>query len=148
MKLQKQVTLEELESGSVFYYDGCYAVKSDYRNSKGAIEAYIIGSGDAFWGGANNSKDQKDLLVYPVELKYVQQERIYYIKVLPELGYSYTPDELANAYVDYCNESNEDEDGNINSFHVDTCQMKIFYRYSNEKYGSGCIMYDSMIKSV
>lgn len=68
----KQVTLRELLPGTMFYYDGnaydCIAVKSEYACKNGLIEAYIIDSGELFWGGAKTVAEQHELMVQPLEI--------------------------------------------------------------------------------
>jgi len=57
------VKLADLEPGSLFEYNGTRALKSEYRTDNDAIEAFIIGSGEMFWGGTHNAKDQRNLMV-------------------------------------------------------------------------------------
>lgn len=65
----KQVTLDELEPGTIFAFgDDCFAVKSEYRCSNGLIEAFIIDSGEQFWGGAKTAKEQNSLMVQPLAI--------------------------------------------------------------------------------
>lgn len=66
---EEPISLADLEPGSIFEHNGCYAVKSEYRTKGGAIEAIIIGSGEMFWGGTDNAEDQKKLIVKPIKLK-------------------------------------------------------------------------------
>lgn len=68
MTLSAPVTLEELEQGSLFVYKGTYALKTEYRTEKGAIEAYIVGSGEFFWGGVTTPEEQSKLIVVPVNI--------------------------------------------------------------------------------
>lgn len=72
MKIKVQyskIKLEDLKPGSLFMYMGTLALKSEYTTSGGAIEAIIVGSGEMFWGGTNNSEDQRNLLVNKAKLK-------------------------------------------------------------------------------
>ncbi|MCZ8541980.1 hypothetical protein [Psychrobacillus psychrodurans] len=48
------IKLGELEPGTLFKKNGTYAIKSEYRNTKGTCESYIIGTGEMFWGGTGN----------------------------------------------------------------------------------------------
>ena len=64
----KKVTLEELPNGSLFKFNKTIALKTEYRTKGDAIEAYIIGSGEFFWGGTIHAKDQKVLKVEPIKL--------------------------------------------------------------------------------
>lgn len=65
---EEPISLANLEPGSVFEYNGFYAVKSEYKTSGGAIEAIIIGSGEMFWGGTMTAEDQKKLIVKPIKI--------------------------------------------------------------------------------
>lgn len=58
------VKLGDLEVGKLFEYDGCIALKSEYRNGCGEPECYIIGTGEMFWGGTN--KNLNTLTVRPI----------------------------------------------------------------------------------
>lgn len=63
-------TLDELPFGTLFAFgDDCVAVKSEYQCNNGLIEAFIIGSGEQFWGGANTAKEQRELMVQPLEIE-------------------------------------------------------------------------------
>lgn len=65
----KKVTLEELLPGTIFAFgDDCIAVKSEYRCNNGLIEAFIIDSGEQFWGGAKTAKEQNELMVQPLQI--------------------------------------------------------------------------------
>ena len=48
--------------------DDCIAVKSEYTVGNGLIEAFILGSGEQFWGGAKTAKEQNELMVQPLEI--------------------------------------------------------------------------------
>jgi hypothetical protein len=48
-------TLGEAPPGSLLLYDGELILKTEYRDDKGAVEAYIVGSGERFWGGVHGS---------------------------------------------------------------------------------------------
>jgi hypothetical protein len=74
MKLKVKKTpikLCELPVGSLFMTPDrkCLALKSEYRTDKGAIEAFIVGSGEMFWGGTDDPRVQRDLLVLEVKVK-------------------------------------------------------------------------------
>jgi hypothetical protein len=60
------ITLEELPAGSLFSFNGTIALKSEYRTENGAIEAFILGSGEMFWGGVTTAAEQTALLVTPI----------------------------------------------------------------------------------
>jgi len=62
------VTLEDLLPGSLFLYKGTLGLKTEYRTSEGAIEAFIVGSGEMFWGGIDTPEQQLRLRVRKVKL--------------------------------------------------------------------------------
>ena len=78
MRLIKRgkTTLENLKKGCLFLSGTTLCLKSEYTYSSsttpsnGAIEAYIVGSGEMFWGGTNNAYDQRKLIVTEVEFIY------------------------------------------------------------------------------
>ena len=61
--IKGKVKLGDLEDGKLFMYNGTIALKSEYRTEKSAVEAYIIGSGEMFWGGTSTANDQVELEV-------------------------------------------------------------------------------------
>ena len=61
--IKGKVKLGELEAGKLFMYNGTIALKSEYFTEKGAVEAYIVGSGEMFWGGTSTPKEQVELEV-------------------------------------------------------------------------------------
>lgn len=48
------IKLGELAPGMLFKKGDTYVIKSEYRTEKGLCEAYIIGSGEMFYGGTGN----------------------------------------------------------------------------------------------
>ncbi len=73
MKLKvkkKLVKLCELKAGKLFTTPdrSCLAVKSEYNTDTGAVEAFIVGSGEMFWGGISNPKIQRNLEVFEVKI--------------------------------------------------------------------------------
>lgn len=70
MKLikKRQWKLENLPAGSLFLFEDTLAVKSEYHNESGAVEAIIVGSGEFFWGGTSDPKEQAQLMVTEVEV--------------------------------------------------------------------------------
>lgn len=60
---ESAVPLLDLPPGELFTYDGCTALKSEYRTDKGACECYIVGSGEMFWGGTKTGEELNKLLV-------------------------------------------------------------------------------------
>ena len=61
-----KVRLCDLKPGTLFEFDGCVALKSEYTAGNGLIEAYIVGSGELFWGGAKCVEEQRELMVQPL----------------------------------------------------------------------------------
>lgn len=68
--ITKKTKLCDLEVGKLFMTPDmeCLAVKSEYRTEKGAIEAIIVGSGEMFWGGTSDPKEQRVLEVLEVDI--------------------------------------------------------------------------------
>jgi hypothetical protein len=66
-KLTKaQVSLADCPIG-LFLKDGELCVKSEYGDNEGRIDAYIVSSGEFFWGGAKTRAQQRKVLVIPVD---------------------------------------------------------------------------------
>ena len=59
--------LDECPPG-LFLAGNCLGFKSEYRNDKGACEAFVVASGEFFWGGAKSAEDREALMVTPVEI--------------------------------------------------------------------------------
>ena len=95
MKLIKKTLrhLRDLPAGSLFLFDDTLCLKTEYRTEQGAIEAYIVGSGEMFLGGTSDPKEQSMLLVTEVEVDTTPQ---------PELvnGIPYVPFPIAFHTVD------------------------------------------------
>ena len=69
MKVGRKMPLWQLPAGSLFLYEGrTVALKTEYRTSEGAIEAFIVGSGEMFWGGATNWQEQTELMVQEIDI--------------------------------------------------------------------------------
>ncbi len=68
LSIKKRITLEELKPGKLFLHNGTLALKTEYTTKQGAIEAFIVGSGEMFWGGTNEAKSQRILEVVELEL--------------------------------------------------------------------------------
>ncbi|PJZ18335.1 hypothetical protein CEW46_29155 [Bacillus cereus] len=69
VEVGKPVQLSELHPGSLFKFGDTIGMKSEYSNYRGAVEAYIVGSGEMFWGGTSNARDQVALMVQPLKIK-------------------------------------------------------------------------------
>jgi hypothetical protein len=65
---KKEKTLLECPTG-LFLKDGELCLKTEYRNDNGRVEAYIVSTGEAYWGGLNQGKDPNMDLVIPVMIK-------------------------------------------------------------------------------
>ncbi|MBR9841450.1 MAG: hypothetical protein GYB50_26890 [Rhodobacteraceae bacterium] len=52
----------------LFLAGDCLGFKSEYRNERGTCEAYVVSSGEFFWGGAKNAEEREALMVTPVEI--------------------------------------------------------------------------------
>jgi hypothetical protein len=66
--VSEEVSLNDLPAGSLFQYGGTIALKSEYRTRNDAIEAFIVGSGEMFWGGTDTASEQGELMVKPIIL--------------------------------------------------------------------------------
>ncbi len=60
----------------LFEFDGTIGFKSEYgkikTDEKGTfvqVEAFVVCSGEYFWGGAETSRERNDLLVTPLYIK-------------------------------------------------------------------------------
>ena len=72
MKNKRLVKLKDCPIG-LFIKDGTLCVKTEYGN-----EAYIVWSGEYFWGGAKTREEIGEILVLPISDKVVQRiERKY-----------------------------------------------------------------------
>jgi hypothetical protein len=70
--LKNVTTLEKLPPGSLFMTLDmqCLGMKSEYRTEKGAIEAYIVDSGEFFWGGTGGDPaEQRKIEVIRIKVK-------------------------------------------------------------------------------
>lgn len=68
MNLHETVKLKDLRCGSLFKFNETIALRTEYKTESGAYESYIVGSGEMFWGGADNSVDQGNLMVTRVTI--------------------------------------------------------------------------------
>lgn len=63
------VTLADCPIGLFQTLDGDLCLKTEYGNNEGRIDAYIVESGEFFWGVAPQTiKSQRAQLVWPMEL--------------------------------------------------------------------------------
>lgn len=71
----KQIKLDDLSPGTLFRYNETIALKTEYYTDDGRPECYIIGSGEFFCGGANSIDELLNLLVKPIKIKDICQEK-------------------------------------------------------------------------
>lgn len=74
----------------LFDYNGTICFKSEYgkvkTDEKGTfvkVEAFVVCSGEYFWGGAKTSRERNDLLVTPL---YVKGRKLKKLRNSKELG--------------------------------------------------------------
>lgn len=63
-----EISLNNLGAGELFIHGSTIGLKSEYRTDSGAIEAFIVGTGEMFWGGTNTGDKQRELLVKPFSI--------------------------------------------------------------------------------
>lgn len=67
--LDREVSLEECPIG-LFMYLGELCLKTEYGNNEGRIDAYIVRSGEFFWGDPPQTiASQRATLVKPVRVR-------------------------------------------------------------------------------
>ncbi|HDR6312983.1 TPA: hypothetical protein QCU60_005007 [Bacillus cereus] len=59
-----KVRLADLEPGKLCRFGDTIGFKAEYWTG-GAVEAFIVGSGEMFWGGTSAAKDQREVVVEP-----------------------------------------------------------------------------------
>lgn len=64
--MSKSVPLSECPIGLFVSDGGELCLKTEYGNNEGRIDAYIISSGEFFWGGAKTNLEQRRVMVTPV----------------------------------------------------------------------------------
>lgn len=69
----KSMSLAKLPAGSLFLFGGSIALKTEYF-TEGAIDAYIVESGERFWGGTSTAIELNALIVVPLKLVSVESE--------------------------------------------------------------------------
>ena len=52
----------------LFLFGNCLGFKSEYRADDGRCAAFVVESGEYFWGGATSNDAREDLMVHPVDL--------------------------------------------------------------------------------
>ena len=69
----RRIRLEKCPIG-LFMFDGVLCLKTEYGDNNGRIDAYIVSSGEFFWGYAPQSiASQRRQLVTPVRLDVVMR---------------------------------------------------------------------------
>lgn len=65
---EEEQPLYQVQAGLLFMYKETIALKTEYRTEQGAIKAYILGTGEFFWGGTRTAEEQCKLLVKVVNI--------------------------------------------------------------------------------
>jgi len=68
LELKKEKKLKDIPLGSLFLFNGTVGLKTEYRTN-GKCDAYIVGSGEYFWGGTDNAIDRENLNVFEIKIK-------------------------------------------------------------------------------
>jgi len=69
LEIKRITTFEKLPSGSLFICGSTLCLKTEYRTN-GNSDAYIVGSGEYFWGGTQTKEDRDKLEVIEVNIKF------------------------------------------------------------------------------
>ena len=68
-------TLEKCPPG-LFLYDGCLGFKTEYDMlidpHEPTPQAFVLASGEVFWGGAKNHEERRNLIVQPLDYKVIK----------------------------------------------------------------------------
>jgi hypothetical protein len=71
MMKRRRIRLKNCPVG-LFWCGETLALKTEYGNNEGRIHAYIVSSGEMFWGDAPQSvSSQRDTLVTPMDTDFV-----------------------------------------------------------------------------
>lgn len=62
------VPLSDAPYGLFYSRAGALCVKTEYGNNDGRIDAFIVQSGEFFWGGAKSCAEQRKVLVQPADV--------------------------------------------------------------------------------
>ena len=73
MDAQQPLPLVDCPIGLFWSKDGTLCLKTEYGDGDGRIDAYIVPSGEFFWGGARVAQEQRQVLVTPVPADLVAQ---------------------------------------------------------------------------
>jgi len=66
--IKEKTKLIDLKPGKLFIHNGTIALKSEYNTENGAMEAFIVGTGEMFWGGTKTPEEQRNLEVFELEI--------------------------------------------------------------------------------
>ena len=69
MEIKNITTFDKLPLGSLFLCGSTLCLKTEYRTD-GNSDAYIVGSGEYFWGGTHTKEDRDKLEVIEVIIKF------------------------------------------------------------------------------
>ena len=68
-----EVTLADCPIG-LFVFEGELCLKTEYGSNEGRIDAYIVSSGEFFWGNPPQTiQSQRAQLVTPVEVSFIKR---------------------------------------------------------------------------
>lgn len=62
-------SLRFLYPGTIFLYNNILALKTEYLTDEGCIEAYILNTGELFWGHAKTIDELYNIVVQPMMLR-------------------------------------------------------------------------------
>lgn len=66
---KRRVRLDKCPVGLFLYGEDCLGMKTEYGNNEGRIDAFIVSSGEFFWGPAPQTIErQRAHLVWPIDL--------------------------------------------------------------------------------
>ena len=68
----EDVSLADCPIG-LFMHDGELCLKTEYGNNDGQIDAYIVSSGEYFWGGTSKAMDQRRVMVRPCTISATER---------------------------------------------------------------------------
>lgn len=72
------VQLGDCPVGLFLSEGGELCLKTEYGTNEGRIDAFIVSSGEYFWGGTTHPQDQRRVLVTPVENVTLQKRPVAY----------------------------------------------------------------------
>lgn len=74
--MSDKVQLAACPIGLFLSEGGELCLKTEYGINDGRIDAYIVSSGEFFWGGTSHPQDQRRVLVTPVENVTLQKKPV------------------------------------------------------------------------